>query len=457
MRRLLLLIALCLIWAVAGCQAAPGGSTATAPPPSATQPPAATATDIPATAPPPTATATLAPTATQEGEGQLDYTAAYGGAPAWEWDKANVARYQQMNPDLEVDHLGANLYASPVPNAFYLFLDSDRKPDVMSGFVVGSLREYVARGEIADISELWQEMGWEETFPASIRETVTINGSQYFVPMALQWNPVFYRTDIFDELELAIPQTWEELIATCDALDASGYIPFAVSTTGWMPPMARFFSILNMRLNGPEFHEQLMAGEASYDDPRVRAVFEHWSEMFAHNCFSEALTSYGDAAQQIFDGEAAMYFLGEWLSESYDDGLPETFDFFSFPSLDPDVPRGEIVHVYGAYLLTAADHPEEGRAFLKYLGGAPSQTTNVETLGRVASNLEVDPALYDDVYRRGLAFVQEADHITTLFEFNVPPEMAGQGLRAFSRFWQDQDIDSAISTLETARLQAYSE
>lgn len=120
--------------------------------------------------------------------------------------------------------------------------------------------------------------------------------------------------------------------------------------------------------------------------------------------------------------------------------------------LNPDVPRGEIVRLYGAYMAAGADHPDEARRFLAYLGSARSQTTNVEALGRLASNLEVDPTLYNDVYRRGLQFVQEADHVMQLFEFNTRQEMAGEGLRIFGQFWQNpQEIDEAINDLEAAR------
>jgi len=456
---LLLITVVALVACGASDPANTGEASATAPPPTDEPVPTAepsptampTVTPSPTTAPP---TATPAPAR----EGVLDYTAAFGGRPASDWDEANVDQYQMQNPDLEIDRTGVNLYSSPIPTAFYIFLDSDQQPDVFSSFIGGNLYNYVEQGAIADISDLWQEMGWDETFPEPIKEMATVDGSQYFVPMAVQWNPIWYRTDIFAEHDLAPPETWDGLLQICDTLHAAGVIPIALSTTGWTPPVARWFTILNMRLNGPEFHQSLLRGQEQYDDERVRQVFEHWATMIEHNCFSDDATSYSMASDQIFDGEAAMYNLGEWLSESYDDGLPDTFDFFTFPTLDPDVPRGEIALVYGAYMTAAAEHPQEARRFLAYLGSAESQTTNVETLGRLATNLEVDPSLYNDVYRRGLQFVQEADHIQQLFEFSAAPEVGGQALDAFRNFWQNPDqIDETLSRLETARTQYYGE
>ncbi|MFW6068303.1 MAG: ABC transporter substrate-binding protein [Chloroflexota bacterium] len=422
---------------------------------SPTEPPP---TEAPPTEPPPTPTE-APPTATATPgtpSGMLDHTIAFGGTQAYLWEADNGTRYQEMHPDLVLSRRSTNLYSSPVPNTFYGYLESEDQADVYTSFIVGSLRDYVAEGAIADIGDLWDEMGWHDAFPESIREMVTFDGKQYFVPMALQWNPIWYRTDIFAEVGLEPPQTWEEFLAACDTLSEAGYIPVTVATSGWTPPVARWFSILNMRLNGPQFHEALMDGEESYDDPRVRAVFEHWAELIEHDCFPEGRTSYQDAATQIFDGEAAMYNLGEWLSESREDGLPQTLDFFSFPILNPDVPRGEIVHVYGSYMPVNAQHPIEARRFLAYLGAVESQTSNVETLGRVASNVNVDSSLYNDVYSRGLQFVQEADHITQLFEFNTHSAMAAEGLRLFVRFMGNpQEIDEVIEELEAARVRTF--
>lgn len=459
MYALSLLLTVVILAACGASDPANGGEASATPPPTDEPAPTAEPSPIPSpTAEPSPTAAPPTPTPTPAGEGALDYTAAVGGNPARDWDTANLEQYQMLHPDLEIDHTTVNLYSSPIPTAFYIFLDSNRQPDVFSSFIGGNLYNYVEQGAIADISDLWQEMGWDETFPEPVKEMATVDGRQYFVPMAVQWNPIWYRTDIFAEHDLAPPQTWDEFLQACDTLHAAGVIPIALSTTGWTPPMARWFTILNMRLNGPEFHQRLLRGQERYDDDRVRRVFEHWATMIEHNCFDDARTSYGDASDQILEGEAAMYNLGEWLSESYADGLPESFDFFSFPVLDPDLPRGEIALVYGAYMLADAEHPQEARRFLAYLGSAESQTTNVETLGRVATNLEVDQSLYNDVYRRGLQFVQEADHITQLFEFSAASAVGGEALSAFQEFWRNPDqIDETLTRLETARERQYGE
>ncbi|MEJ2749605.1 MAG: ABC transporter substrate-binding protein [Anaerolineae bacterium] len=390
MRKCLLLTTILLIAAACQSEAAPVVQES---PPTEAVVATAVPTNPPPTEPPLEPTATeISPTATPE-ERKMTYLIAYGGADHFAWDQANLDRYLAENPDLDVRYVNANYYSTPVPVAFYIFFDSNRPPDVISSGIVGTMREAVADGRIADISHLWEANGWDDVFPATFKKLVTFDDKQYFVPQSFQWNPVWYRTDIFTEVGLEIPQTWEDLLAACDTLSAAGYVPIATANHGWTAPEARWFSIIDLRLNGFTFHENLMAGREHYDDPRVHAVFEHWAEMFNHNCFDPGTTNYKQAADQLFEGQAAMYNLGEWLSESYDEGFTDTVDFFRFPLINADLDpadAGEIVHLYGAYMLTTAQQPAEAEKFLTYLGSQESQQSNMEAVGRVVSRLDVD-------------------------------------------------------------------
>ena len=423
-----------------------------------------TDTPVPPTNTPIPATNTPEPTPTAELEAasesqSLNYLTFHGNPASGTWDQANLDQYLEMNPEITAVFNKNTLYSSPVPRAIHNFAELDEPADVIASYVVGNLRPYVEQGLITDISDLWAAQGWDDLFPASLKEFATIDGKQYFVPLAAQWNPIWYRTDLFADVGLAPPQTWDEFLTACDTLHEAGYIPVTAALTNWNPPIARWFTILNLRLNGAEFHESLMRGQESYEDPRVRAVFEHWAEMFDHNCFPENPTiSYSTAANQIYNGEAAMYNLGEWLSEAYSTGLPDTFDFFNFPLLDADVTPGEIALVYGAFIPAKAQNPQAARDFLAFLGSADSLTTRKDTLNQLVLNLDVDHSTYSPVYQKGLTFMSEATHITQLFEMNAHPDMAQQGLTEFARFYTNPaSIDLVLANLEAARLDVHGE
>ena len=55
-------------------------------------------------------------------------------------------------------------------------------------------------------------------------------------------------------------------------MQAKGIIPFAFGNDGRWPAMGTFDQI-NFRMNGYQFHVDLMAGKESWTDDRVKAVF----------------------------------------------------------------------------------------------------------------------------------------------------------------------------------------
>ena len=59
-------------------------------------------------------------------------------------------------------------------------------------------------------------------------------------------------------------------------MKADGLTPIAFTDKDGWPPMGTF-DILNMRINGYEFHVDLMAGKQAWDSPQVKAVFKKWT------------------------------------------------------------------------------------------------------------------------------------------------------------------------------------
>lgn len=390
---------------------------------------------------------------------ELTVFAIHGGGPAGQWDLANAREFDRARPEISIWHERADLYSKPAPTAYQERLLPGSLPDVGAGFIAGVLRDYVADGTIADLEGLWNEGGWDERFAPALRDLCSYDGKPYFVPQAMQWNPIWYRKDVFAKHGLKAPESWDELLDLCETLEGLGYAPFTCAVAGWNPPTARWFTYLSVRLHGAEFHERLMKGEIPYDGPEVRSIFEHWKQLFDHGAFAEhaATVDYGGAIQELLSGKAVMYNLGEWIFESIPAAQMGDLDFFRFPTLDPAVEKVEIVHAYGAFMTTAGKHPDEAREYMAWLASEASQASMPKSTGRLAAHMGVDPTLYrSDVYSRGMEFIRAADAVVPLFECNTDPRFVTPALNAFSAFFQaPHDVDRALATLEAARGQVF--
>jgi multiple sugar transport system substrate-binding protein/raffinose/stachyose/melibiose transport system substrate-binding protein len=306
-----------------------------------------------------------------------------------------------------------------------------------------------------DISDLWESEGWNESYPKGFQALSTVDGNQYFLPTSWYWWAVYYRISIFEELGLEEPTTWEEFIAVNEALKEAGYAPIAIGTK-YRWTAAAWFDYLNMRINGPEFHVDLMLCKESYDDPRVAKVFEVWRELLDSGYFIDdaAAYSWSEALEPFIRGDAAMYLMGDFIRDSLPDEIEEDLGFFRFPIIDPSVPIGEDAPTDGFFIAANSQNVEAAKRFMAYLGSVEYQTYFAETLNRLPTNFDVDKSIFTESQQEGLELIEGADFVAQFYDRDTTPEMADEGMNAFMAFWDDPDsIDGLLADLEAARLE----
>lgn len=368
-------------------------------------------------------------------------------------DAEVVAMFSEANPDLEVLH--STVAHEDFKQAIRAYLTASTPPDVLTWFAGNRARFFIDNDQIMDISDLWASEGWNESYPKGFQAMSTVDGNQYFLPTSWYWWAVYYRISIFEELGLEEPTTWEEFIAVNDALKEAGYTPIAIGTK-YRWTAAAWFDYLNMRINGPEFHIDLMLCKESYDDPRVAQVFEVWRELLDSGYFIDdaAAYSWAEALEPFIRGDAAMYLMGDFIRDSLPDEIEEDLGFFRFPIIDPSVPIGEDAPTDGFFIAANSQNVEAAKRFMSYLGSVEYQTYFAETLGRLPTNFDIDKSIFNETQQKGLELIEGADFVAQFYDRDTTPEMADEGMNAFMAFWDDPDsIDELLAELEAARLE----
>ncbi len=372
-------------------------------------------------------------------------------------DQELVERFEEENPNIDITH--SIVAHEDFKQAIRAYLTSSSPPDVLTWFAGNRMRFFVNKGQIMDISDVWEEEGWNETYPKGLRALSTVDGSQYFLPAEYYWWAVYYNTEIFEEYGLEPPETWDEFLEVCATLKENGVTPLTIGTKfRWTA--AAWFDYLNMRINGPEFHISLMEGNESYDDPRVKEVFETWKVLLDNGYFIDNAASYAwqEAIPFLLQGDAAMYLMGQFIMDSIPEDQQDKFDFFRFPIIDENVPIGEDAPTDGFMIAKNAPHPEAAKEFLAYLGSAEVQTYRTKELGRVPANPNVDPSVLSDEVKKGMELIQGADFVAQFYDRDTTPPMADRGMNAFMDFWSNPDnIDSILAQLEKDRQQIFAE
>jgi ABC-type glycerol-3-phosphate transport system substrate-binding protein len=372
-------------------------------------------------------------------------------------DEEIVKNFMEANPDIDVIH--SIVAHEDFKIAIRAYLTSSTPPDVLTWFAGNRARFFIDNDQIMDISDVWESEGWNESYPKGFQALSTVDDAQYFLPTSWYWWAVYYRVSIFEELGLEVPETWEEFLAVNETLKENGYTPLAIGTKfRWTA--AAWFDYLNMRINGPQFHIDLMLGKESYDDPRVAEVFEYWRVLLDNGYFLEdaAAYSWSEALEPFIAGDAAMYLMGDFIRDSLPDEVEADLDFFRFPIIDANMPVGEDAPTDGYFLSANATNPEAAKEFLAYLGSVEVQTYNAEVLGRLPTNSGVDRSLFTESQQKGMELIDGADFVAQFYDRDTTPEMADEGMNAFMAFWDDPDsIETLLADLEAARQEIFLE
>ena len=372
--------------------------------------------------------------------------------------EAMIARFGALHPDLDIETtiIDREAYKTQIRN----FLTAD-PPDVATWYAANRMRPYVSAGLFEDVSDLWQEPEIAENL-ASTKGAMTIDGKQWGVPYSYyQWG-VYYREDIFAELGLEEPTTWEEEKANCAKIVASGRACYTIGTK-FLWTAGGWFDYLNLRTNGYDFHMALTQGEVEWTDERVRAVFGKWRELIDMGGFiaNHQTYSWQEALPFIVNGEAVAYLMGNFsVAPMREAGLTDDkLDFYQFVEITPGVAKAEDAPTDTFHIPANATNKEAAREFLRYVVSAENQTiiNNGENLGQLPVNAKstIDD---DEFLRQGFEMLSgnSPGGVAQFFDRDAPAEMAAAAMEGFQEFMVFPDnLDDILERLESARQDIY--
>jgi len=328
--------------------------------------------------------------------------------------------------------------------------------DVVTWFAGERMRYFAQMGLIASIEEVFAGQKWEDYFPASFKSTCSYNDKIYFVPQSWYWWGVYYRKSVFEKLGIKEPKSWDEFLNVCEILKKNGITPIAIGTKfPWTA--AGWFDILNLRINGLEYHIKLTAGEVPYNDPKLMKVFEYWKQLIDKGYFlaNHAAYEWQEGATFLFRGQAAMYYMGQFIKDVAPAEVKDDLDFFRFPIIDSAVGLYEETPIDGFMIPANAPNKKGAIVFLKFIASKEAQEKFAKDLGRLAANVQVTPP--DEHANKGLAMIVASSGVAQFYDRDTNPEMAEVGMNAFIEFMQNPTrITSILNRLEQERKRIYS-
>lgn len=363
-----------------------------------------------------------------------------------------VADFQAANPDIDVEFntFDHESYKTVVRN----WLTSEA-PDVIYWFAGERMKTFVDRGLLEDVSDIWAENGLADAMSSSF-SALTVDGKQYGVPFSYyQWG-VYYRTDIFEANGVAVPQTFDELVGACETIRAAGIAPVTIGTK-FLWTAAGWFDYLNLRTNGLDFHLQLAAGEVPYTDDRVQKTFDHWERLINAGCFIDdhAAYSWQEAQPFLYQGDAAMYLIGNFITPQFPADVEDKMGFFQFPVIDDSVAMYEDAPIDTLHIPARASNKEDARRFLAFVAQPEVQRELNIAINQLPPHSGA--GVGDNRFlQAGYEMLNEAAGIAQFYDRDTNPEMARAGMEGFQEFMVNPDRrDRILERLDRTRQRIY--
>ena len=196
--------------------------------------------------------------------------------------------------------------------------------------------ELVNVGASVDITDMYDEYGWEEILTGPALANATQYGDHHGVPFIQASEAVFYNKALFEEAGITeTPTTYDELVEDAKKLKAAGITPMAFGGTVNWHVMRLLDSIIESEC-GAEKADELTKGDGDWaNEPCVTKSFEEL-KTWGDDYFPEGYMgiSNDDSSQLFYSGQAAMTIEGDWFgSMTLDNGMdPEEVGIFAFPS-----------------------------------------------------------------------------------------------------------------------------
>ncbi|MFC7375783.1 ABC transporter substrate-binding protein [Brachybacterium sp. GCM10030267] len=344
---------------------------------------------------------------------------------------------------------GIAVRATPDVSSYQQIVRTSARTDSTTGLVKWwngyRLRDVARSGIFADLTQIWDEAEAQQWVDPAMRESFSVDGTPYAVPLHQSYYAMFYSRPAFDKLGLQPPQTWDDLLGVADELKADGITPIASGGTSTWEAIIWFQQLVNGL--DPDFYTDLTEGRASYlDDVAVEAM-ETWAELYDRGIFSPPDFSVPEVPGRFEEATVGMNLYGTWNANTYvQAGLGDVFGLFMVPPVDPSA-APTIVTESGALAVAENAHKrEEALAVLGSWLRTDVQQVWVDFLNDLSANLEALPPV-PAVQELAATVAETAPQFATRYWEASPPVMVEGNVQELGAFMASPSSQNATATL----------
>ncbi|MEW5320813.1 extracellular solute-binding protein [Geobacillus thermoleovorans] len=353
-----------------------------------------------------------------------------------------ITKFERENPQVDIEQV-------VVPDGMAVLKTRIARGDVPDIFITYPIeQDYVLRAKKGYLMDLTHEPFIKSIEP-TIQRRFLVDGKMYGMALTQNAVGVLYNKDIFKEMNLTIPKTWNEFIQVLEALKHSGKTPILMPNKD--PAQT---SVFNLNLIANEFEsdywEKVNKGKAKiYGDEKWINVCKKMLRVVSYAQRESFNEGYYETNENFAKGKGAMYIMGTWVLPEIERINPNLrYGIFPFPATnDPKMNRVLGGVDIGIAISAATKHPQVAKKFLEFLvkkenaqklvnfEGSISAIKGVQTNKKVVKPLEI--------------LIQKGKSVNWPNHYWVGGSWAESDFRNYSfQFFYDKDIGVYLRNLD---------
>ncbi|WP_169907509.1 ABC transporter substrate-binding protein [Priestia abyssalis] len=273
-----------------------------------------------------------------------------------------IEEFEKENPDIDIEHVY-------VPYGSTVLKTRIARGDIPDIFVTYPIEyDYLLRVEKGYLLDLTNE-AFVRNIQPEIQNRYLVNGRMYGVALSQNAVGIIYNKDIFEELNLEIPRTWDKFIQTLETIKKAGKQPILMANKD---PVQ--ISVFNLNLVANEFDSKYWDKVNKEDinitnDKRWMRISKKMLQVLNY-VQRDSFSADTDQVKKAFaNGEGAMYIMGTWALPDLEElNSNLNYGIFPFPATNDSKKNNVLGGVDAGFAISAdTPYPEAAKRFLAFI------------------------------------------------------------------------------------------
>lgn len=361
---------------------------------------------------------------TNDGQVEIDFFHRWPNEPKNSYYADVVAEFEKKNPDIKVNV--ESVLNDAYKDKVKVVAGSANAPDVLFTWSGSFVNELVKSDALMDLGPwLEKDSAFRDSFYESQLTPFQIDGKQYGLPVGMQSKLFFYNKDVFEELGLTPPATWDEFIDVLDAIKESGRAPIEYGAQEqWT--IAHYVGTLNQRVVDPAvFAADQDPAKGKFTDPGYVEALERFQDLTEY--MNDDMTAVGHeiARNAWIAGDAPIMYM-QSAEVGYFGEAKFDYGTFNFPAVDGG--KGDPRELTGApegfAISKSTKHPDEAKRFLEFLLSKQNGIAYAEKAGELSAvKGAVEEADVPEISKELAQGIVDASAMTTWLDNAYDPQI----------------------------------